>query len=52
MLVGGLSLEASALSLPLKVPASVVSAVLAVAAAPVLCLVIRSALKRAHLKLA
>ncbi|WP_297290153.1 ECF transporter S component [uncultured Flavonifractor sp.] len=52
MLVGGLSLEASALLLPLKVPASVVNAVLAVAAAPVLCLVIRSALKRAHLKLA
>ena len=52
MLVGGLTFEASVVLLPLKIPASVVNAVLAVAAAPVLCLLIRNALKRAHLKLA
>ena len=51
MLVGGLTFEAAALLLPLKVPASVVNAVLAMAAAPPLCLAIRRALDRAHLPL-
>lgn len=51
MLVGGLSYGAAALLLPLKIPASAVNAVLAIAAAPPLCLAIRRALKRAHLPL-
>ena len=51
MLVGGLTFEAAALLLPLKVPASVVNAILAMAAAPPLCLAIRRALDRAHLPL-
>ena len=51
MLVGGLTFEAAALLLPLKVPASAVNALLAMAAAPPLCLAIRRALDRAHLPL-
>ena len=51
MLVGGLTFEAAALLLPLKVPASVVNALLAMAAAPPLCLAIRRALDRARLPL-
>ena len=51
MLVGGLTFEAAALLLPLKVPASAVNALLAMAAAPPLCLAIRRALDRARLPL-
>ena len=38
--------------LPLKVPASLFNAAVAILIAPPLCLVIRAALKRAHLKIA
>ena len=48
---GGLTFEAAALLLPLKVLASVVNAILAMAAAPPLCLAIRRALDRARLPL-
>ena len=37
--------------LPLKIPASLFNAAAAIAAAPPLCLAIRAALRRAHLRL-
>ena len=52
MLVGGLPFAAAAALLPLKIPASLFNGAVAVAAAPPLCLALRSALKRAHLPLA
>ena len=51
MLVGGLPFAAAALLLPLKIPASLFNAAAAIAAAPPLCLAIRAALRRAHLRL-
>ena len=51
MRVGGLPFAAAALLLPLKIPASLFNAAAAIAAAPPLCLAIRAALRRAHLRL-
>ena len=52
MLVGGLTMGAAAALLPLKIPASLFNAAVAIAAAPPLCLALRYALRRAHVKLA
>ena len=52
LLVEGLQPAAALATLPLKVPASIFNAAVALVAAPILCIAIRSALKRAHLKLA
>ncbi len=51
LLVEGLQPAAALGILPLKVPASLFNAAVAIAIAPPLCLILRSALKRAHLKL-
>ena len=45
-------LLAAAALLPLKIPASLFNAAVAIAAAPPLCLALRYALRRAHVKLA
>ena len=52
LLVEGLTPTLALATLPLKVPASIFNAVVALVAAPLLCTLIRTALKRAHLKLA
>ena len=52
LLVDGLTPTVALATLPLKVPASIFNAVLALVAAPLLCVLIRTALKRSHLKLA
>ena len=52
LLVEGLQPAVALATLPLKVPASIFNAAVALVAAPILCMAIRSALKRAHLKLA
>lgn len=51
MLMGGLPFEAAAVLLPLKIPASLFNGIIAIAAAPPLCLAIRQGLKRSHLAL-
>ena len=43
--------KGQALLLPVNVPASLYNAATAIAAAPPLCLAIRAALRRAHLRL-
>lgn len=52
LLVEGLPPAAALATLPLKLPASIFNAVVALVAAPLLCTLIRKALKRSHLKLA
>ena len=52
LLVEGLPPAVAVGILPLKVPASLFNAAVAILIAPPLCLVIRAALKRAHLKIA
>ena len=51
LLVEGLQPAVALATLPLKVPASVFNAAVALVAAPLLCVAIRSAVARAHLKL-
>ena len=51
MLVGGRPFAAAALLLPLKIPAPLYNAAAAIPPAPPLCLAIRAALRRAHLRL-
>ena len=51
MLVGGLTFEAAAVLLPLKIPASLFNAIVAIVVAPPLCLAIRQGLKRSRLAL-
>ena len=52
LLVEGLQPQVALITLGAKVPASLFNSIIAIAAAPILCLLIRNALKRAHLKLA
>ena len=52
LLVEGLTPAAALLTLYAKIPASIFNSVIALVAAPLLCMLIRSALKRSHLKLA
>lgn len=51
LLIEGLQPAVALAALPLKFPASIFNAAVAIIAAPPLCLAIRAALKRAHLKL-
>lgn len=51
LLVEGLTPTVALATLPLKVPASIFNAVVALIAAPLLCTLIRNALRRAHMKL-
>ena len=51
LLVEGLQPEMALLTLAAKVPASLFNGIIAIAAAPPLCLAIRRALDRAHLPL-
>lgn len=52
LLVEGLQPAAALTTLALKVPASLFNGIIAIVAAPMLCILIRNALKRSHLKLA
>lgn len=52
LLVEGLPPAVALATLPLKVPASLFNGIIAIVAAPLLCMLIRNALKRSHLKLA
>lgn len=52
LLVEGLTPAAAVLTLYAKIPASIFNSVIALVAAPLLCILIRNALKRSHLKLA
>ena len=52
LLVEGLAPAAALLTLYAKIPASIFNSVIALVAAPLLCVLIRTALKRSHLKLA
>ena len=52
LLVEGLQPQVALATLGLKVPASLFNGIIAIVVAPILCMVIRNALKKAHLKLA
>ena len=51
LLVHSLQPAVALATLPLKVPASVFNAAIAIIIAPPLCVILRAALKRAHLRL-
>lgn len=52
LLLEGLQPEVALATLPLKIPASLFNAAVAVILAPVLCTAVRAALRRAHIRLA
>ena len=52
LLVEGLQPQVALATLGLKVPASLFNGIIAIVVAPIVCMVIRNALKKAHLKLA
>ena len=51
LLMGGLTAATAAAALPLKIPASIFNGAVAIILAPPLCIALRHALKRAHLRL-
>ena len=51
LLMGGLTASVAAAALPLKIPASLFNGAVAIILAPPLCIALRHALKRAHLRL-
>ena len=51
LLMGGLNAATAAAALPLKIPASIFNAAVAILLAPPLCIALRKALRHAHLEL-
>ena len=52
LLVEGLQPQVALITLGAKVPASLFNSIIAIVAAPILCILIQNALKKAHLRLA